>query len=118
MRKYATLAQYPVRIPVLAEADLNRVIQRDFADQSGAMVVMMSAGNGLSLRAKVAAVKSSGGSIEMLSVNLEQDHMDERDVIAGAEYARYLSTSPGARWLARTRAITGDWREYSAWLAA
>lgn len=35
-----------------------------------------------------------------------------------AEYARFMSILPRAKWLARNRAIIGDWREYSAGLAA
>lgn len=104
-------------VPELSEADLTRVVQRDFADPSPAMALLTGDYQKLTLRAKIAAVKISAGSAEALRGSLEQAEVDERDVIAWAEYPRYMATSVETIGHIRDQSITFDQSEYRSWLS-
>jgi hypothetical protein len=65
-----------------------------------------------------AVLKLAGGDIERLSQLTEIAKADFRDVIAPAEYPRYLSArNPSALSAPERQAIfDADWAEYHAWL--
>lgn len=103
-------------VPELTVRDLARVLQRDFPDHARAHPLLADMAGRLSLRARIAAVKSSAGSFDLLVGNLEQAMRDERDVIAGAEYPRFTALTPGADEARRDEAILADWDDYHSWL--
>lgn len=103
-------------VPRLTEADLSRVVDRDFTDPQTAKALLAKATESVSLRGKVAATKLSGGSIDMLRAHLRQAENDERDVIAAAEYRRYMHADSSVSSQTRDDAIAADWDEYQSWL--
>ncbi len=104
--------------PQQSEGGLSPVVERDFSDPVTATELLAEATSSISLRGKVAATKLSGGSIEMLRSQLHQAEVDERDVIAWAEYLHHMMTgAPGERQLL-DEAISADWDEYQPWLIA
>ena len=72
-------------VPRLTEDDLSRVVERDFPDPAAAATLLADPTSSVSLRAKVAAAKLSGGSVDKLRSQLQQAEVDFRDVIAAAE---------------------------------
>lgn len=104
-------------VPELSEADLTRVVHREFADPAPAIRLLTVDYEKLTLRAKVAAVKISAGSTEALRGSLKQAQLDERDVIAWAEYHRFMAISVNTSGPIRDQAIAFDWGEYSSWLS-
>lgn len=105
-------------VPRLGEDDLSRVVERDFNDPVTATALLAEATDSLSLRAKVATAKLSGGSIEKLRSQLHQAEVDERDVIAWAEYPRYMMAGPSGDRELLDQAVSADWDEYQSWLNA
>jgi len=105
-------------VPRLTEDDLSRVVERDFADPTSATALLADATASVSLRAKVAAAKLSGGSVERLRAQLQVAEADERDVIAAAEYPRYMLAGPNGDGQLLDQAISTDWDEYQSWLDA
>lgn len=105
-------------IPRLTEDDLSRVVERDFTDPAAATAMLADATSSISLRTKVAAAKLSGGSVDKLRSQLHQAEIDERDVIAGAEYPRYMVAAPNGNRDLLNQAISADWDEYRSWLNA
>lgn len=104
-------------VPQLSEDDLSRVVERDFNDPVAATELLAEATGSISLRAKVAATKLSGGSIEMLRSQLHQAEVDERDVIAWAEYPRHMMAGPSDDRQLLDEAVSADWDEYQSWLS-
>lgn len=103
-------------IPEVTANDLARVLHRDFDDHAAARALLDDVSQELSLRAQIAAVKCSSGSLPLLLGNLEQAQRDERDVISNAEYPRFTALPTGADEPTRNDAIVADWGEYSDWL--
>lgn len=103
-------------VPRLTEDDLSRVLHRDFDEHTAARAHLDDVSQELSLRAQIAAVKCSSGSLPLLIGNLEQAQRDERDVISNAEYPRFTALPIEADEPSRNDAIVADWGEYSAWL--
>lgn len=54
----------------------------------------------------------------MLGSQLEQAEVDERDVIAAAEYPRYMVVGSNGDGQLLDQAISADWDEYRSWLNA
>lgn len=103
-------------IPELAPSDLSRVLRRDFADYAAARALLDDVAQELSLRAQIAAIKCSSGSLPLLLGNLEEAQRDERDIISSAEHPRFAALPAGADEPSRREAILSDWDEYSDWL--
>ena len=109
--------------PAIAVEDVARIIRRDFPAESWPEVFSLvdQTVNEWALhepfRVFVAAMKSSDGDLERLRTQVALARTDYRDVIAQAEYARYMLFPPPVDVSdeAVARAIAEDWSEYSAW---
>ena len=111
------------RVPAVSPADVERIVARDFA--KGTVPVVrgllerhrqrsVEAG---SARVQLAALKHAGGDLARLEQALENALTDWRDVVAAAEYPRYLASRPGDRQTAAREAIVeADWNAYQDWL--
>ena len=108
--------------PEVSDADVERIVRRDFPDDVIAEVLEMLSGYGTEqwhkevARVRLAALKLADGDIERLRGEIEQAGCDYRDTLAAAEYPRYIrfqvnELSPDER----QRVIAADWRQYQAW---
>jgi len=115
-------AQQPV--PKVTDADVARVVQRDFAlpDQDEAMAQLAMYGNEgwqrEAPRVRLAILKLSEGSLERLGPNVETACRDYRDVLIQAEYPAQHAGSMRGKWPRgeKAAAIASDWAQYSSWL--
>lgn len=108
-------------IPDVTEADVDRVLRRDFAAQDAAQVKswLRVLRPPLAPRVALAVLKLADGSLEGVRLHLELARRDWRDVIVGAEYPVYMErvSRGGDRDKDRLREIIqADWKQYSAWL--
>jgi len=90
-------------VPDVSEADVIRIVERDFppADFPTVMAVLREYGvedrQKEENRVRIAALKLAGGDLNALRRAIGSARQDCRDVIAGAEYPEYTKTVlPGA----------------------
>jgi hypothetical protein len=108
-----------------SRGDVLRVVARDFpGDQSFEALKLLGGcatgeDEGIRDRIQAAALKLAGGDIERLRQLIEISKSDFRDVIAPAEYPRYLNTHnpSGLSALEQQEIFDADWAEYHAWLS-
>ena len=103
--------------PTYADSDLVRIVARDYPASSRAEVrdqlASYSDDEHEPLRVRMACLKLAQGDLRALREAVGIARLDYRDVLAPAEYRRYLSARDEA---ARQRAIDEDWAELQAWL--
>jgi hypothetical protein len=111
-------------IPKVSEADVRRIIQRDFpsGEENFIMEMLNEFGrdNPAVNRVHLAILKLSGGDLDRLREVLEITRQDFRDVIAPAEYPSYSKLNH-SRLSELTEDEKGeiiqkDWRQYQDWL--
>jgi len=101
------------------EADLERVLARDFPveEHESIRAALRTYGTDFSypevLRVWMACLKCASGDAAKVVVMVEAAQQDYRDVLAWAEYPRYLLAGDEEE---RQRAIEDDWAELQAWL--
>lgn len=106
-------------IPSVSEADVERIIARDFtSDQKLAVhsiLASLDAGPGVSL----ACLKLARGNLDELRTAVIVASKDWRDVLAPAEYPGWgekiglYDASPDLQ----EAIVKSDWEQYQAWLA-
>lgn len=109
-----------------SRGDVLRVAARDFPGDQSFEALRLLGGCGtvederIRDRVHAAVLKLAGGNIERLRQLTEIAKVDFRDVIAPAEYPRYLNArNPSALSAPEQQAIfDADWAEYRAWLSA
>ncbi len=109
--------------PVVGDADIERLITRDFRyeDVAAARVILASYGSKEwhreSARVWAACLKMAAGSVERLRQAVAVADSDYRDVLASAEYPSYIrKVSPSEKDpLKKRQAIDDDWRQYRDW---
>lgn len=101
------------------EADLGRVIARDFAPQFIPRVKALLSRYGREdwqrevLRVQMACLKCADGKLEALERAVNDACHDYRDVLGPAEYPSYdKARTPEAK----KKAIESDWKQLQAWL--
>jgi len=101
------------------EADLERVIARDFAPQSIPQVKALLSRYGREdwqrevLRVQMACLKCANGDLEALEREVETACCDYRDVLSPAEYPTYRKARTPE---AMQKAIENDWNQLQSWL--
>src|SRR5678810_812686 len=101
------------------EADLERIIARDFAPESVPAVkeLLSRYGNeswqGEILRVQMACLKCADGDLLELERAVYTACSDSRDVLSPAEYPTYHKARTEE---ARQKAIERDWNQLQAWL--
>ena len=111
-------------VPKVSDADVERVIQRDFTSSEASKVRAALAAYGSdsqagAARVRLAALKLSRGSLEELREQIEAAKIDCRDVLAAAEYpraSREWQRLAEASEAYRREVYDDDWRQYEAWL--
>lgn len=120
------MAQAQQPVPKVTDADVARVVQRDFAlpDQDEAMVELAKYGKEdwqrEAPRVRLAILKLSAGSVEHLRQSVQTACQDYRDVLIPAECPAYHAGSMRGKWPRgeKAAAIASDWAQYSSWLAS
>lgn len=106
-------------IPVYTEDDLKRVLARDFSMASSTVIQEILDSYGKEswhreiLRVRMACVKLANGDISKLKSFVGAACSDYRDVLAWAEYPKYMSASSPEE---ERRAIETDWNQLQTWL--
>ena len=109
--------------PDVSHSDVERVVQRDYPEESRADVmsilnkyVVESRQTG-SARVQLAALKLAKGNLKRLHQVIEDAICDYRDVIGPAEYPCYLDIYGKELSLEeKQKIIDTDWRNYQEWL--
>jgi hypothetical protein len=101
------------------EADLDRVIARDFPPGEIRAVKALLARygheswHGETLRVQMACLKCANGNLQVLEREVKTAGEDYRDVLAAAEYPSYMRAYTDA---AKQKAIESDWKQLQTWL--
>jgi len=109
--------------PQATEADVARLVHRDFTPGEVATVVALLEQYGTQpwhnevARVRVALLKLAGGNLEELRRHLKVAARDYRDTLAAAEYPVYMrSISPTEKNdLKQKLAVNSDWHQYREW---
>lgn len=113
-------------VPTVTSEDVDRIVRRDFpaAQTAEALAVLMEYGREEWHRApdrvRLAALKLAGGDLDGLRRAIESAKLDDRDVLAAAEYPEYLRCiDPSGRMAPsdEQRIVDADWKQYCEWLA-
>lgn len=111
--------------PDVTNADVERVVRRDFPPDRFAEVMALLQEYGTEEwhreidRVRLATLKLAAGSIERLRYEIEGAKCDYRDVLSPAEYPGYGKRVPRAGALPpheEQRVIDADWKQYQDWL--
>jgi len=112
--------------PSVTDADVNRVVRRDFDAARVDDVLKMLHEYGAEdwhrehARVRLALLKLSAGSEDRLRTNVQAASTDYRDVLCSAEYPSYIEQVPtnGSMGAAEEqRIVDADWEQYREWLA-
>jgi hypothetical protein len=112
-------------VPQVKADDIERVVRRDFPDDQIADVMAMLAEYGTEkwhpepARVRLAILKLANGNLEGLRGAVDRAKRDYRDVLAPAEYPKYMqhgSHSLRLRSRERQQIYTDDWQQYQQWL--
>lgn len=114
-------------IPQVTEADVARVVERDFApDDRGAVFRLLQQctkeiGKAGGPRTELAILKLCDGKLEHVPLHAEIAIRDYRDVLAAAEYPEWLKmgfTGTAAMSVEEVEKMKRrDWDQYVAWLS-
>ena len=126
LRNFFGSGPAPVQpVPQVTEADIDRILRRDFASSQIAEALAILAEYGTQpwhrepARVQLAALKLADGSIEKLRSAIDQAKRDYRNVLAPAEYPKFSHYGFRAvrlRSRERQEIYTDDWQQYQLWL--
>ena len=111
-------------VPRVTAADIERVVRRDFPEAQVADVLAMLAEYGTEIwhkereRVRLAALKLANGDVGKLRSTIDRAKLDYRDVLAPAEYPKFMQEGMRFRRLrSRDREViyTDDWQQYERW---
>ena len=111
-------------VPKVYKADVARIAKRDFGPtEEGSIIQLLSdiplhGSRHDPSRVQLAVLKLAGGNKERLLAAIATASQDARDVIAYAEYPRYMrqSSADVSDVNVRPELIRDDWRQYATWL--
>jgi hypothetical protein len=126
LRELFSSGPAPVQpVPHVTAADIERVIRRDFPEGQFEDVRAILAEYGTEIwhkekeRVRLAALKLANGSMEELRRAIDRAKLDYRDVLAPAEYPKFMQKGLRFRRLrSRDRELiySDDWQQYERWL--
>ncbi|MFN0059913.1 MAG: hypothetical protein ACKVX7_15760 [Planctomycetota bacterium] len=112
-------------VPRVSDADVERVVRRDYATDRIPEVLAMLNEYGQErwqqepARVRLAVLRLAAGNIARLRGEIESAKCDYRDVLAPAEYPNYFKRVSGVGSLPpaeEQRIIDADWKQYQDWL--
>ena len=103
--------------PSASDADLRRILERDFPQERRATAENLLSGYDFRevLRVRLAILKLAEGDLGRLRRLVGVACEDYRDVLAPAEYPQHSALPPKASDLERESAIDSDWAQYQKW---
>ncbi|MEL6894204.1 MAG: hypothetical protein AAFP84_21615 [Actinomycetota bacterium] len=108
-------------VPNIDADDVARLLAREFGPAADAAQAMLGALSGTHpgavARVSAAVIKLSGGDLDALRSAVDTAVADWRDVLAAAEYPRYMQLPDDPTPAERATAIEADGAAYRAWLA-
>ena len=111
--------------PQVTPEDVTRILKRDFAPtELAAATALLERYGGEDCqretdRVRLAVLKLAAGDLRRLATEVESACGDYRDVLAPAEFPRYLDHDGKFPDDAlRREVIDADWQEYQSWLKA
>ena len=113
-------------VPDVSATDIERIVRRDFPKDEFDSTLAALGQYGGSLprecpRVQLAALKLAQGDLQSLRRHIANAERDYRDVLAAAEYPRYMSAGMfRVRELSRKEQqaiVDSDWDQYQRWLA-
>ena len=126
LRELFSSGPAPVQpVPHVTAADIERVVRRDFPEAQVPDVLAMLAEYGTEIwhkekeRVRLAALKLASGDLAKLRSTINRAKLDYRDVLAPAEYPKFMQEGMRFRRLrSRDRELiyTDDWQQYERWL--
>ena len=112
-------------VPDVNEADVLRVLHRDYPEATREAAVEQLARLGGSLsklgleRISLAALKIAAGNLKQLTLSVDLALLDYRDCLMGAEYPHVANKMYAMDHLSRDEQkalVDADWGEYKQWL--
>ena len=112
-------------VPHITAADIERVVRRDFPQAQVDDVLAILAEYGTEIwhkereRVRLAALKLASGNLGKLRSTIDRAKLDYRDVLAPAEYPKFMREGLRFRRLRsrdRERIYIDDWQQYERWL--
>ncbi len=112
-------------VPHVTAADIERVVYRDFPRIQVDDVLAILAEYGTEIwhkekeRVRLAALKLASGDLAKLRSAIDRAKLDYRDVLAPAEYPKFMQEGLRFRRLRshdRELIYTDDWQQYERWL--
>jgi hypothetical protein len=110
------------RIPCITNADIKRIIERDFPKNERDRVIKTlnrykSESEKGANRVHAAILKISDGSVEKVEKNVEVAIIDYRDVLSWAEYPSYSKNLfEEFSYEKEKQQNDDDWQQYNEWL--
>jgi hypothetical protein len=111
--------------PSVSEADVERVLTRDFSDTDlpAARAIVLDYGRESHEiepdRVRLAALKLAAGDVQALRRHVDVAKMDFRDALLAAEYpkaGKFLSRMDRLSAEKRQEIYDADWKQYEDWL--
>ena len=100
-------------VPDVTAEDIDRLVAREFPASIEDVADRLS---DFDLRVQAAVLKLSEGDLERLSHFAEQATLDDRDVLAWAEYPEYVEqVTTDTAEVDRQEIIERDWGQYREW---
>ncbi|MES2463932.1 MAG: hypothetical protein V4671_25460 [Armatimonadota bacterium] len=112
--------------PDVSQADVDRIMRRDFPSEAIQQVLAVLAEYGKEdyhreiVRVQLAVLKLADGSIENLHQEIQGAKCDYRDILSYSEYPNYTKRAFSIDKLSyaeRKAVIDADWKQYNDWLA-
>ena len=110
-------------IPELSDEDIDRIIERDFAEADRDEVSELLSRfeseeqNRGTVRIRIALLKLVNGNLKKLREQITTGKCDYRDLMASAEYPRYMDHyHSGMSEVDEQKIIESDWKQYQEWL--
>ncbi|MBK6748564.1 MAG: hypothetical protein KA956_09785 [Pyrinomonadaceae bacterium] len=105
-------------VPKVSEADVERIVDRDFGKDKAAEVLSSLRGFDTGPRVRLAILKVANGDLERLQEAGKVAIQDYRDILSEAEYPRYMDEIgfEDTSETLRQAVIQADWLQYQEWL--
>jgi hypothetical protein len=110
-------------IPEVTEADVERIVDRDFApaERQAVLGLLRQSAEEIGPRTQLAILKLSDGKLEHVPLHMDIAHRDYRDVLAAAEYPEWLEVGFTGTEAMSAEEVENlkrrDWEQYLAWLS-
>ena len=106
-------------VPDVSNADVERILERDFEDADQARFLIRKLECPESARTALACLKGANGNLQLLEGSVQEANRDFRDLIAAAEYPNYCQAGHRVQEMSKPELealYAADFEQYMAWL--